>query len=441
MKTLPEIDFLETLTDFGIKLGLDKTRALLKKLGNPHLLYPSVLIAGTNGKGSVARALSNILTVAGYKTGLYTSPHLVYIGERIKVDGKEITEEELAEKVRQLKKILTDQPYHLYPTFFEALTAIAFSHFADKKVDILVCEVGMGGRFDATNVLPSSLEIITRIGMDHIQFLGNTYEEIANEKAGIIKEGTSVISARQRPPAMDVIIRKAKEKGARIYCEGKDFHSKRTSFSSDGQVFNFYGKTETLRGLRTPLKGRHQIGNMSLVVQSAILLRKMGLNITEGAVYKGIETTYWPCRFQILKREPLVIVDGAHNPDGMKTLLDTLTEIFPDKQFSFLMGILKDKDWRRMLSFILRSKMVERFVFTMPDNERAISPDVLADFVLKKQKGLPVKVINTPPEAVRYIKGTKENWCICGSLYLCGDIMKEMGRKGDDKERAATCNI
>ena len=425
MNLIPEIEFLNTLTDFGIKLGLDKTKYLLKKFGNPHQKYPSILIAGTNGKGSVARTLSNILTVSGYKTGLYTSPHLVYVGERIVVDGREIAEEELVYKIRHLQKILNSQPFHLYPTFFEALTAIAFSYFADKKIEILVCEVGMGGRFDATNVLPSSLEIITRIGFDHMQYLGNTYHEIANEKVGIIKEGTYVVSSRQKPPAMDVIIRKAKEKGAKLYYEGRDFSTKRVSFSVDGQIFNFYSRTNNLRGIKTPLQGRHQISNMAVVCQAALLLDKIGFNIKEEAIYRGIETTYWPCRFQILNNDPYIVIDGAHNPDGIRTLLDTLAELFPDKKFSFLMGILKDKDWKRMLSLVLHRKNVGEIVFTTPDSERAISPDVLADFVLKRQDHIPVKIINAPSQALKYIKSIRKNWCICGSLYLCGDIMRE----------------
>lgn len=423
MKTPPEIEFLNTLTDFGIKLGLDKTYYLLKKFGNPHLLYPSVLIAGTNGKGSVARTLANVLTLSGYKTGLYTSPHLVYLGERIMIDGKQIQEEELTFKIRQLQKILENQPYHLYPTFFEALTAIAFSYFADKRIDILVCEVGMGGRFDATNVLPSSLEIITRIGLDHMQYLGNTYQEIASEKAGIIKEETYAVSARQRKDAMDVIKRKAKEKKAKLYCEGKDFRARKVFSSLDGQVFNFYGR-RVYKGFKTSLLGRHQIGNMSLVVQASLLLRDTGFKIPDEVIYKGIETSFWPCRFQILRKNPVVIIDGAHNIDGVRVLLNTLKEIFPSEKFSFLMGILKDKDWKRMLSMVLSSKIVEEIVFTTPDNERAISPYMLADFV-SKQEDIRVRVIERCPEAVRYIKESNRNWCICGSLYLCGDVIKE----------------
>ncbi|MCX7917759.1 MAG: Mur ligase family protein, partial [bacterium] len=211
MNKLPPLEFLDSLSDFGIKLGLDKTIYYLEKLGKPHYKYPSILVAGTNGKGSVCKALSKILQFSGYKVGLYTSPHLIDVKERIRINEEKIKEEEFIQKIEQLRKIIEKQPYHLYPTYFEALTIIAFSYFYDKKIDILVCEVGMGGRFDATNVLPSFINVITKIGLDHMEFLGKTYREIANEKAGIIKEKTIVLSAKQRQEAYEVIKKKAKE--------------------------------------------------------------------------------------------------------------------------------------------------------------------------------------------------------------------------------------
>ncbi|MBN1445522.1 MAG: bifunctional folylpolyglutamate synthase/dihydrofolate synthase [Candidatus Omnitrophica bacterium] len=421
MKPLPELEFLFSLTDFGIKLGLDKTRNLLEKFGNPHLKYPSVLIAGTNGKGSVAKTLANILTSAGYRTGLYTSPHLVRIGERIVYNGKEISEKGLALKIRDLQKIIGVQPYHLYPTFFEALTTIAFSFFAEAGAEIVVCEVGMGGRFDSTNVLPSRLEIITRIGLEHTQFLGKTYEEIASEKAGIIKQGSTVISSSQQSGAMKVIRSRAREKKARLYTCGKDFYVRGRSSAADGQTFDFRaGKTEHL-SLKTPLLGRHQIENMALAVRAAMALEEHGFRINKEDLYKGAETVFWPCRFQILQKKPVIIIDGAHNPDGMKTLSCTLAEIFPRKKFCFLTGILKDKDWRQMLNILLLKKNVDEIVFTRPDNERALDPALLADFAKKKTEK--VKIIQSSAEALKYLKETGKDWCICGSLYLCGDIL------------------
>jgi len=421
-KRLPELDFLFSLTDFGIKLGLDKTRSLLERFGNPHLLYPSVLVAGTNGKGSVGRTLAGILFASGYKVGLYTSPHLIYIGERIVFNGKAISEKALASKIRDLQKMLGSQPYHMYPTFFEALTAIAFSFFADAGVEILVCEVGMGGRFDATNVLPSSLEIITSIGLEHTQFLGKTYAEIASEKAGIIKPGSTVISASQHSDAMRVIRNKTRDKKAKLYIYKRDFDARGKTFSVDGQEFDFFWNSKMYCSLKTPLLGNHQIENMALAVSAAISLGKKGFDVTREGLYGGMESVFWPCRFQILKKDPFIVIDGAHNPDGIKTLSATLREVFPCRKFCFLVGILKDKDWRKMLNLLLTGNNVDEIVFTKPDNERALDPALLADHARAKKRGY-ARIIPSPRKAMEYLKRNGKDWCICGSLYLCGDIL------------------
>ncbi len=447
MKPLPEIEFLQKLTDFGIKLGLDKTRNLLEAFGNPHHRYHSVLIAGTNGKGSVAKTLAHTLTLEGYRTGLYTSPHLVYIGERIVFNGAPISERHLALKIRQLQKVLGSQPYHLYPTFFEALTVIGFSFFADVKAEIVVCEVGMGGRFDATNVLPASLEIITKIGLEHTKFLGKTYHEIAGEKAGIIKPGSTVISTIQQEDAMQVIKNKAKAKKAKVCIYRKDFTIRRTAVSIRGQEFNFYSGKERFLSLKTPLLGRHQMENMALVLQSLKILEKMGFPVKDEVLREGISTVSWPCRFQVLKDAPVLVIDGAHNPDGIRILCRTLRDVFPEQKFSFLTGILKDKDWCRMLRILLRNNNIDEIVFTRPGTERALDPEILADFVTGRkstttsplpvsysllprgEKGMmrgdniKVTVIPKPSDAFKYVRRTKKDWCICGSLYLCGDIL------------------
>lgn len=424
----PEIEFLLHLTDFGIKLGLDKTLYLLDQFGNPHLKYPSVLIAGTNGKGSVAKTVANILTCAGYRTGLYTSPHLVDIGERVIFNGKMIEEEQMAYKVRCLQKILSLQPYHMCPTFFEALTVIAFSYFADMKADILVCEVGMGGRFDSTNVLPASIQVITKIGLEHTRYLGKTYEEIASEKAGIIKPRSIVVSASQKEPAMNVIRNKVKEKNSRLYTYGRDFFARRTSVSLEGQEFRFYSGKESFFPLKTPLIGTHQIENMALAIQTVRLLNKINLPVKKEALYEGMSTVSWPCRFQVLKQDPVIIIDGAHNPDGIRTLSITLADVFPEKRFSFLVGILKDKDWHTMLRILLKNNNIGEMVFTKPCTERALNPEILAGFVRRK-KDIKITVIPDPISAFNDILKTDNNWCICGSLYLCGDILSTLPEK------------
>ena len=426
MNNLPETDFLLHLTDFGIKLGLEKSVSLLEMFGNPHLKYRSILVAGTNGKGSVAKTLATILCEAGYKTGLYISPHLVDLEERISVDGRNITASELAKKAGELQEILKETPYHMYPTFFEAMTVIAFSFFADRGIDVLVCEVGMGGRFDATNVLPSSLEIITRIGIEHTQFLGKTYPEIANEKAGIIKTKSMVITARQEEDAMKVIRDKAREKKAVLHAGGRDFKARRKGVSPSGQVFDFYGG-RTYLNVHTPLLGKHQVENMSLVLEAAYLLGRVGLPVDRRAVYGGMEKTVWPCRFQVARENPLLVIDGAHNPDGIRTLVGGLRSIFPGERFSFLMGILKDKDWRRMIRTVLRYEGAGEIVFTAAATERALDPSLLASFA--RDCGIRVSAIPSYRNAYRYAVRHPANWCVCGSLYLCGNILPLTGRR------------
>jgi len=412
------IDFLNSLSDFGIKLGLDKTNFYLQKLGNPHFKYPSILVAGTNGKGSVCKALSKILEFSNYKVGLYTSPHLIDVKERIKINEENISEEEFNENIIRLKKIIEKQPVHMYPTYFEALTIIAFLYFYQKKIDILVCEVGMGGRFDATNVLPSFIEIITKIGLDHTEFLGKTYKEIANEKAGIIKEKTIVLSAKQKKDAMKVIKKKTKDKNSEIFIYGEDFKGKLLDISQDGMIFNFYGK-EKMKNLKTQLLGLHQVENLSIAIETSLILKEKGYKIKEESIRKAIENINWPCRFQLLRKNPYIIVDGAHNVDGVKNLMKNLKRIFPNKKFSFLVGILKDKDYKNMVRIL--EKYTENIIFTKPNSERAVQPEILKEIINNKKN---VKIIEDPKEAYQFIKKTDENWLIFGSLYLSGEILK-----------------
>ncbi len=423
MKNTPEIQFLENLSDFGIKLGLDKTIFLLEKFKNPHFNYPSILIAGTNGKGSVAKTLSEILREAGYKTGLYISPHLVDIRERISINGKLIEEEDFKLKIREFKKILEKMPVHMYPTFFEAITVIAFKYFSDKKIDILVCEVGLGGKYDATNVLPSFMEIITKIGIEHTKYLGNTYREIAKEKAGIIKNRTTVISSKQKKQVEEVIKSVAERKKAKVYFYGKDFFSRRRQKGIKGQIFDFYGK-ENLRNIRTPFFGKYQIENISLAVQSALIIREKGFEIKKEDIYKGVGNVVWDARLQVLKEKPLIILDGAHNPDGIDSLLAVLKDVFPGRKFSFLVSILKDKNYEKMVKKI--SKVAEEIVFTKLFTERGIEPEKLLSIVKGKRKS---RKFESVKEALNYIERTGRDWIICGSLYLAGEVLQNFKKE------------
>ncbi len=423
MNSSSGLDFLFDLTDFGIKLGLDKTLGLLKEFGNPHLKIPSVLIAGTNGKGSVARALAHILTESGYRTGLYTSPHLVEVNERIVFNGDNIGTEELTALAFELQALLADRPEQFYPTFFEALTTLAFKFFADKKADIIIAEVGMGGRFDATNVLPSFLEIITRVSLDHTQFLGKSYQEVASEKAGIIKPGSRVISARQREEVLRVIEGRARLRGAELLVFGRDFHARRVAADERGQTFSFYGDV-VYRNLVTSMLGRHQVENMSLAVQASILVGEAGFRVGEAQLYSALGSLLWRARLQVLSRSPLIVLDGAHNPEGMSVLARSLKEIFPGRRFSFLVGVMRDKDWKKMLRKIFACGP-EMIVFTAPTTERALELPLLAGYAAGK--GIEGRIIPDVKEAYGFITSQKKDWAVCGSLYLCGDILEACG--------------
>ncbi len=416
--------YLEQLTDFGIKLGLDKIRFILSKLGDPHKKYQSILIAGTNGKGSVACFISNCLKKAGYKVGLYTSPHLIRVEERIKINGKDIPSKIFDHICTDVKNLCSKFSIEMQPTYFEALTAVAFEYFRREKIDICVCEVGMGGRFDATNVLKPILEVIMPVSFDHTEYLGNSIEEIASEKAGIIKQNSVVVSGKQLQGALKVIRRVCKQKNARTYFYGKDFSAK--FVSSDfpyQQRLNFNG-IENLKDVSIRLFGKHQVHNAAVAIESLLLLRKLGFNITDRAIIEGMGSSVWPARFQPVMENPLVIIDGGHNPDGIKSLKKALKEYFSDSKFIFLVGILKDKKWEQMLKII--ANLGERFIFTKPDNPRSVPPQMLASWMKELSPEIPVEIIEKPRDAFEKLIGinSKQPGIICGSLYLAGEILK-----------------
>ncbi|MCM8822050.1 MAG: bifunctional folylpolyglutamate synthase/dihydrofolate synthase [Candidatus Omnitrophica bacterium] len=416
--------YLEKLTDFGIKLGLDKMRFILSSIKNPHKKYRSILIAGTNGKGSVACFISNCLRQAGYKVGLYTSPHLIRVEERIQINGKQVSSGVFNEMCLELKKLCDKLPVEMQPTYFEALTVIAFEYFKREKIDVCVCEVGMGGRFDATNVLEPVLEIIMPVSYDHMEYLGNSIEEIASEKAGIIKNNSIVVSGRQLPESLKVIKRVCRQKNAKGYFYGKDF-SARLIFSDfpHEHKLNFTG-ISSIKNISIRLFGSHQIHNAAVAIQSLLLLRKSGFDISDSAIIEGMKKSIWPARFQPVMENPLVIIDGGHNPDGINSLKRALKQYFPDTKFIFLVGILKDKKWEVMLRML--SKLGEKFIFTTPDNPRSVPPEHLAGKMHELTKKTGVEVIENVQHAFKRlieIKGSSPR-VICGSLYLAGDILR-----------------
>ena len=335
---------LQFLEKFGINLGLDRIKLLLEHLDNPHLKFKSIHVAGTNGKGSTCAMIASILKEAGYKVGLYTSPHLFQYNERIKINGKDISDKEFAEGLARIKRISRKEPGSFgRPTVFEALTALAFWYFAKKKVDYAVVEVGLGGRLDATNVITPLASVITNIDLEHTAILGRTPAKIAAEKAAIIKPDVPVITAEDKSEALKVIKYQAEKKGSLLI-----------QVKSEGE------------GLKSGLLGEHQKTNAACAVAAVKLA---GISVGQRAVLDGLKRVRWPGRFQVIKKKPLTIIDGAHNPAGARVLTGALGSRFPGKKFTFIVGTQKDKDARAMIREFERS--ADKIIITRSSNNAA----------------------------------------------------------------------
>lgn len=414
--TLEEtLDFIHSVKWRGSKPGLSRTRELMEKLGSPQKRCKFIHIAGTNGKGSTSAMLASILTRAGYRTGLYTSPYLFRFNERMAIDGTPISDSELcllAEEIRPLAESMADRP-----TEFEIVTAIGMEFFARHSCDYVVLEVGMGGRLDSTNVIdPPEAAVITRIGLDHTRELGDTVEEIAVEKAGIIKSGSSVVVYDQERSVMDVFANACLERGAGF--RTASFADIRLAdFSRSGQRFSY----REFEDLRLPLLGRHQLCNAAVVLECIQALRSRGAEISRQAVYEGLASVVWPARFEIVSRSPWFVVDGGHNPQCMETVRDDLLEYFPNMRRVMLLGVLADKDYEDMFSLLM--PLADEFVTVTPDNPRALSAEDLAAFL--RGKGKSACACATIEQGVqRAISLADGSTVVCavGSLYMAGAV-------------------
>lgn len=472
---------LYNLEKFGIKLGLDRIEALLKSLGDPHLKYPVIHIGGTNGKGSTSAMLASILQEAGYKVGLYTSPHLVRFNERIKINGRKITDKkivEVAERIREsiggngegekwrkgeIKKATPRFPFA--PTFFEFTTAMAFLYFAEEKVDIAVIEVGLGGRLDATNVCKPFVSIITNVSKEHEDILGKGIKRIAIEKAGIIKEDGVLITGAAQPSVLKVFNKICKQRNAKFYKFGKDFkishatpdtnirgqaqHPRhKHSGAHASRVFNFYGRKWRFGKLKTNLLGRHQYPNAGLALFALEILNenpplapfkkggiKGGFKIAEHAVRKGLENVKLQGRFQIIAREPTIVLDCAHNPAGAKALREAICELRiknsnhkseitnHKSKIIFVVGIMADKDIKGFLSQI--APIADLVVLTEPNTPRAAKKETL--FPIAKPFAKKVKFIENVKEAYDFAKSVAKKddiICVTGSFYTIGEVLE-----------------
>jgi dihydrofolate synthase/folylpolyglutamate synthase len=327
------------------RYDLEQVGAFLGSLGNPHLDTPTVHIAGTKGKGSTAAMIASVLNVAGYRTGLFTSPHLHTFRERMQVGGKLISEEEFADLVEYLEPFREKEaqrgPGRV--TLFDFLTVMAFSHFKSQGAHAQVIEVGLGGRLDSTNVVQPIVCGITSLGLDHVEILGNTLEKIALEKAGIIKPGVPIVCAPQQPEALAVVRKVCEQLASPLTVVGTDSTLEEVDSSLDGQVFRLTTSKNHYR-LCTPLLGKYQMENAAVAVGIAESLMEGGLNINASAIEEGIRRVDWPCRLEVLQRNPLLVVDGAHNPHAAHRIVEAVKDLFPHRRILMMVGISGNKD-------------------------------------------------------------------------------------------------
>jgi dihydrofolate synthase / folylpolyglutamate synthase len=415
------LSYLYGLTRFGIKPGLGVITKLLHGLDNPHKKFKSIHVAGTNGKGSVAAMLSSVLQEAGYTTGLYTSPHMIRFNERIQINGQEITDKELLHHVQRIKE--TADALQVQPTFFEFTTALAFLHFAE-TVDVGVIEVGMGGRWDATNVITPEVSVITTIALDHVQYLGNTTVKIASEKAGIIKLGIPVIVGVHEENLIEVFRDVCAEKKSRLVEVQKSITTKILNSNLSQQTFTTEGMISEKFSIS--LLGEHQVANAAMVLTTVATLRTLAWNISEDALQSGLQQAVWPGRLQIVCSAPLLMIDGAHNLAAVKALCKFLMTL--PQGDTLVLGVKKGKpikDFARLLVPLFRKVIVTQGNFEPED------PLVLAEAV--KPYCSEVCVEPDLQNAVELALTTQGRVLFTGSLYMIGDALGILKNSGNQR--------
>lgn len=398
----------------GQKPGLSRTRTLLAALGNPQDKLRFVHIAGTNGKGSTAACTASILRAAGYRVGLYTSPFLNRFNERIQVNGEQISDadlERIVDEVRPHAEQMEDAP-----TEFELITALGVLYFLEQRCDIVVLEVGLGGELDSTNVIPApECAVITALGLDHTRELGNTLAEIARAKAGIIKPGTTVVSYGGALETDTVIETRCAAVGCPLIFVPFDRLTVH-SVGVDGTRFDFDG----LRDLTLPLLGSYQPNNAAVAITAARVLARKGWHITEDAIRRGIAAVSWPGRFELLSRDPMLILDGSHNPHGMQATVESLRALFPGKRFTFLLSVMADKDYQEMVELLV--PLAERFVTVAAHTPRALSAERLAEVCAAYGvPAVPCGSIEEGLDAALAAAGAGVTVAL-GTLYFSGDV-------------------
>ncbi len=410
------LDYLYGLEKFGMIFGLTKVEAILEAIGNPHQEIQAIHIGGTNGKGSTAAMIASILRREGYRVGLYTSPHLIRFTERMKLNGREIEKEEVAELTEWMRQRIEEAGIAPPFTFFDFTTAMALLYFRQKMVDVAVLEVGLGGRLDSTNVIDPLLSIITNIGKDHEDILGKGVLKIAREKAGIIKRGRPLITAATQPQVVHLFSTLCKEKGSPLFRVGKEF---RFILEEEGK-FSYEGLHRKLWGLSVNLRGCHQKINATTALGAMEVLDDLGYHVSNEAMSDGLKEVDWPGRLEIVSSSPRVILDGAHNPEGALALRESLKNDFQYRHLILLLGIMKDKDVQSILNAL--SPLADHIILTRPHTDRSASPELLRRAL--GRNGTKAEVIEDFKKAIDrglFLTGPEDLLCITGSLYTVGE--------------------
>ncbi|HKW43119.1 MAG TPA: folylpolyglutamate synthase/dihydrofolate synthase family protein [Thermoplasmata archaeon] len=419
------LEHLYRLERFGIKLGLENIRRLLSLLGDPHRGLKVVHVTGTNGKGSVCAYVASVLRAAGYRVGLYTSPHLIRFNERIRVDGEPIADQDVLRLwggMQPAIQAMTSVRAIDHPTFFEVTTAMAFEYFRERGTDVAVIEVGMGGRMDATNVVDGLVSVVTRVDLEHTEHLGKTVDRIAREKAGIIKPTSRAVTVAQ--DALPVIETRCREVHAPLCVVGRDVVAERTSFDLRGQGVRIRGLFGVI-DVRTPLLGAFQVENVAVAVAALTELRRAGFAVPDDAVLNGIRSVRWSARLEVVRETPTVIVDGAHNRPAAVALATSFRELFPDRKAVLITGILNDKDLPGIAAalgpmssevYACRAKTHRAFepeeiaAAFRPFAPTTVIPGVLAAIDTALSKAQPTDII-----------------LITGSIYTAGEALEHLG--------------
>jgi dihydrofolate synthase/folylpolyglutamate synthase len=410
------LDYLYSLEKFGMIFGLEKVKAILEAIGNPHHEIQTIHIGGTNGKGSTAAMMASVLQQEGYHVGLYTSPHLIRFTERIKVDGKEIDQEEVAELTEWIRQRIEASGVTPPFTFFDFTTAMAILYFKQKRVDLAILEVGLGGRLDSTNVVDPLLSIITNVSKDHEEVLGRTLQKIAYEKAGIIKQGRPLVTATSQPSILRIFSRICKEKGSPFYRVGKEF----SYLPCEGGHFHYQGLHRKFWDLTVNLHGSHQILNAVTALGALEVLDELGYLVSNEAMITGLTKVEWPGRLEMVCSSPRVFLDGAHNPAGAHVLKESLQKEFEYKRLILIIGIMKDKNYKSILQTL--APIADHLILTQPNIPRAASPVLLQKAL--ERNGEKAEIVEGVQRAIDRglsMASSEDLLCITGSLYTVGE--------------------